>query len=278
MTLRGLESGLQVQQIATAKPRTCTTDDPVDAVLDNAELSDFDYIPVARDEVIVGVIERAAARGAGPEDERRKPLSSTMLVSGHMPLGAFVPMMVQRPYWLVVQDSGVTGIVTRSDLLKLPVRLYAFALMIHVETALSALIHLLYPEGYTGWIAELSKKSQSDLEIRFARLSETRANPDWLELTYLKDKIDILTDEKAIRNRDARDGPPPAWEPPDGLRDLLCRINQVRNNVAHPKNYATSDAEMLEFLEMLDQTHRWIGRLQADVDRLTRTPRSPSQP
>jgi len=267
LTLRGLESGLRVQEIATAKPRTCRIEDPIDGVLSDSALLDFDYIPVAQDGVIVGVIERAA-RGSGPEDGRRKPLSGAMLVSGSLPLAAFVPMMVQRPYWLVVQDSGATGIVTRSDLLKLPVRLYAFALIIHLETVLSALIHLLYPDGHARWLAELSAKRQRELQNNYDGLAKSRDNPDWLELTYFSDKVTILVDKKATHNRRALTGSSLAWEPSDGLRAILWRISEERNNVAHPKNYASSDTALIGFLEVLAYTHHCIDELKRDVDRL----------
>ena len=160
--------------------------------------------------------------------------------------------MRQRPYWLVVQQSGATGIVTRSDMLKLPVRLYAFALMIHLEIVVASLISLLYPDGHESWLVELSEKRQDDIKKRYGQLAARRDNPDWLELTYFSDKVTILVGEKAMQNRTAAGGASASWQTPEGLRSTLWQVNETRNEVAHPRNYATDEAGLNDFSELLD--------------------------
>jgi hypothetical protein len=156
ITIRGLEAGLQVQHIATLKPRTCDLGTPIDAVVGDPELLDFDYIPIVENHVIVGVVEKYDEHGVKLSEPRKVPLSSAMLVSGNLPLPEFIPLMRDRRYWLVVRGTGATGLVTRSDVLKLPVRLYAFSLVIHLETIMATLICILYPDGHARWLNELS--------------------------------------------------------------------------------------------------------------------------
>ena len=63
-----------------------------------------------------------------------------MLVSAEEPLPKFLPTLVSSPYRLVVRGVEIRGIVTLSDVAKLPVRLMAFTLAIHVEVVLADVI------------------------------------------------------------------------------------------------------------------------------------------
>ena len=271
ITVRGLEGGLQVQHIATMSPRTINAGEAIEGVLQDPDLLDFDYIPVIQDNFIVEVIERYDESGTKLDQPQRAPLTSAMLVSGSLPLAAFVPLMRQRRYWLVVQETGATGIVTRSDVLKLPIRLYAFSLVIHLETVMASLIRLLYPDGHQRWLAGLSEKRRAAIESEHKELKARRENLTWLELTYFTDKTLILIDEKSVANREIHSNLSPEWTAPEGLRETLWTIKDWRNDVAHPKNYAANDNTITGFLQTLEDAEKWIAVLQRDIDCLAGT-------
>jgi hypothetical protein len=145
-TMKGLEVGLQVQHIATwdDELRTCSIDDERDVatLFADPEFKDFDQVPVRKDSSIIGVVTRECE---GSIKKCLQPLTEAMLIAAQEPLTQFISLMANRPpYRLVIRSGRITGIVTRSDLLKLPVRLFAFTLVTHLELLMTDIIRAKY--------------------------------------------------------------------------------------------------------------------------------------
>ena len=96
----------------------------------SARFPTFDQIPVRDErEHVLGVLERSGDIIQASARERMRRIDDAILVSADMPLDLFVPKMEKPPFYRLVLDGvQIKGVVTRSDLLKLPVRLLVFAL------------------------------------------------------------------------------------------------------------------------------------------------------
>ena len=128
-TFKAPEEGLQVQHIAEPELKTCYLEDSAAGILSDPALSVYDQFPVRNDRGIVGVLQRCPNSIPVAEvrvDEVMLPLDSSMLVADSQPVASLLNVLMPARYRLVVQGDDINGIVTSSDLLKLPVRLYAF--------------------------------------------------------------------------------------------------------------------------------------------------------
>ena len=139
-TMSGLTAGLRVVHIAALQLMTCEVNQEVTEVLEDNALSGFDYIPVLSRKRIIGIFERKCARGDGTVRENMHALDDSLLVAADEPLTSFVPSLKISPFRLVVKGTEIKGIVTRSDLIKLPVRLVAFTQICHLEMEMTTLI------------------------------------------------------------------------------------------------------------------------------------------
>ena len=138
-TISALEKGLQVQHIATFPFEECKYGDDIEVVLATEHLLSFDQIPVRYSNSIVGIVEREkclSQRGAVGTYMTR--LDNSVLFAAETPLMDFITN--EALYRLVLRGSKIEGIITRSDLIKLPVRLLAFSLVTHVEALLNRII------------------------------------------------------------------------------------------------------------------------------------------
>jgi len=79
--------------------------------------------------------------------KRRRPLDDSLLVSADAPLWDFLHTVHEQPYRLVVDKTKIAGIVTWSDLLKLPVLVLAFSLIAELERAMNERIKEKYGDG-----------------------------------------------------------------------------------------------------------------------------------
>lgn len=248
-TMRGIEAGLRVEHIATFSLEACAPDDVADAVLDRARTSTFDQFPVRDGERIIGVLERTELRDGKSVRERMRPLADGMLVSAGDSLGTLLPLMSAMRYQIVVQHAKVAGLVTRSDLLKLPVRLYAFTMITHLELLMTDLIDADF-SGTDAWMAHLGKSRRERVADKVNAIGAARLDPPSLEFTDFCDKRDILRKHRELGDRFDKD---------------LKEVEKLRNSIAHAADYAGTVEDLNRFIDRLHLVEVWTARLASDA-------------
>jgi hypothetical protein len=145
-----LHSGLTVELISTRRDalKTCALDDLIaDVVKGNTEA--YDFLPVATQSKegvssIVGLFNAAKHSQAptlpGCVRECHDPLSEALLIGADARILDFIKDADRKPCRLVVSDSGIVGLVSLSDLQKLPVREVLFAIITGFEIAMMELV------------------------------------------------------------------------------------------------------------------------------------------
>lgn len=244
-TLSGLEAGLHVRHIATFELK-CWPHRNVEAALGCDGLSDFDQIPVQEEGRVVGVIERLPSNARTKEVPGHfRALDDSILVAAEAPMIQFLRLVDESPYRLVVSRDGIEGIVTRSDILKLPVRIFLFTLITHLETVAA---HLIECQNLADdeWLGYLSSDRQKHVRTRHREAALQRLNPSMLEFTTFCDKRVVLKKHLDLGERFKKD---------------LERIEALRNTVVHVRNYVETSDRLKEFVETISLTEDWIGQL-----------------
>ena len=247
-TMQGLAAGLTVGHIATFDLQTCADVDEVARVFGESSLEIYDQIPVQKAGRIVGVIERRIGSPPGAARDHMHALEDTLLVSAEGPLMSFVRTADASPYRLVVRETEISGIVTRSDLLKLPVRVLAFAMITHLESVLAEVILEACGSNNELWMKYLNQTRRDRISEKQAKLKSGGIDPLLLvELTDFCDKRDIV---KTLRHLDA------------DFERQLKGIEGVRNKLAHAGEYVADDEGVRTFVEHLKNTESWIEKLR----------------
>ncbi len=252
-TIMGLETGLQVRHIATFDDelRTCDVEDEreVATLFAHPQFEDFDQIPVRKGNSTIGVVTRECV---GLIKECFHPLDESMLISAQEPLTQCIRLMAKRPpYRLVLQGGSIRGIVTRSDLLKLPVRLFAFTLVTHLESLMMVIIRAKYQDYQDEhqWLEYLGELRQGKIREKQQSLKRENYDLPLLECTDFCDKRDIVRRICSFSNK---------------FKDDLEKIEKhVRNTVAHVASYARNDQEMEQFIHLIILTQKWISELES---------------
>lgn len=248
LTMSGLEAGLRVHHIATFDLKTCSVGDSLAVVLTDDSFADFDQIPVRDDSKrIVGVLLRAKNAGAGKVAESMELLHESILVSAEAPLMSFVRIAGTVPYKLVLNQDGIRGIITRSDLLKLPVRLLAFAGVTHMESLMAELIRTKYKHGDDSWTKLLRKKRRDKIRWKEGKLKKSRMEIDLLELTDFCDKRELVSQ---------------IADPGPNFADELGSAEDLRNQIAHAATFIASESDARGFALQLQKIEHWIQTLQ----------------
>lgn len=240
-TILALEKGLQVEHVATFPFQECKFDDDIEFVLAAKHLHSFDQIPVRCGSSIVGIVERENCLSKrGKVEKCMTHLDNYVLAAAETSLMDFITS--EALYRLVLRGSKIEGIITRSDLIKLPVRLLAFSLITHVETLLNRVIRAT-GEKEEILLSYLSPKRQGEISKSLRKLKEQKRELDPLELTYLSDKRMIISNLRIFHEEQLAE---------------LKEINALRNTVAHQDNYTESENLEQEFTKRLRLARHWI--------------------
>ncbi len=255
-TMSGLERGLQVIHIATpaAKLLSCQHDEDIATVLTRSDLKPFDQIPIIKQETIIGLLKKRECpeEAKGVAIDYMQPLGEKNLVSADMPLIKFIQDdSLDR---IVIGGTNIYGLVTRSDLLKLPVSLLGFALTTHAETLM---LHIIRSTRISDeiWLTWVLPKHKVEIQNQYERLKSKRSELDKLELTYISDKCEIL--RKLAASEEFA-----SLVPDKFFIDQLKDITDLRNSIAHTGNVSDNDDILQEFIDRLRLTHQWIEGIE----------------
>lgn len=258
--LSGIEQGLTVQLISTPRSQlqTCSPTDTVADLLADKSKSRFDFLPVLAaskdDDNFVGLIHLTRVRAENPSVAQpvascMLPLSEANLIGADAGILSYLRTADKRPCCLVVGGTGVKGIVTLSDLQRLPVRPVVFMLITHLELLMADVIRS-EQEGAEHWLNRLSPRRR-DMVIR--RIQQQRAlgnEIDEVTMTQFCDKREIL-----------RHGPDPLFAN-DIFAEAMIKAESLRNKIAHSNDYADTPNGARDTCGTIRLIEKWICRLR----------------
>ncbi len=243
-----------VRLIGTFEPElVCAPADAnADAWLADAP-RDFDQFPVREGDRTIGLLVRGSHSGRAVRGAML-PLSEALIASADMPIAELISRMKTPPYRLILSGDRIDGLVTQSDLLKLPVRVVVFGLLTHLETAMGDLVSTHWPGD--AWTTLLSAGRHGKLVEKEAALRRRGMNPPRIELTEYADKRDLcrrlLTTERKRFDREM-----------DGLRDL-------RDQLAHAATFldeADGSTGIASFVDKCEAARYWLQELMVLIEQ-----------
>lgn len=167
----------------------------------------------------------------------RRQVAITDLIAGETPLSKAVGILQKRGFCFVIIEDTIRKILTRSDLNKLPVRVYLTTLLAHLEGLLADTIHSAFPEN--SWLDLLTDEKRRD---RIKSLFNTKQAEDFdtrlIDCTMLSDKSLIIQNSAEIREQVAASSK-------KELKRQVGRIRTLRDRLAHGLPPLTDNADTI---------------------------------
>jgi hypothetical protein len=232
------QASLPVRLICT--PRTdfvsCTCDQRLGDVRASNAKDAFDHLPVFdKDGAVIGVLDMASIEPL-PDDESvesaYEALAEHFLVGAEVSIIDFLQQADTRPFRFLVTGAGISGLVSLSDVQKLPVRAALFAMVTQLEMAMAELIATNF-KG-TEWIGWLTEGRQQKLAEQMTIAQEANNQVSPLLYTQFADKVKIVREvwKRQVGPNDA-----------DRIGSELAGFEKLRNAVAHANEFGvTKDA------------------------------------
>jgi len=150
-------TGITIQSIATPREKLAMREKSHWPNLnDDAELADFDHVPVTQGDEIVGIFDR--------EKGTLRDLSESMFMAADASLLGYLEIADKRTFAFLVREGLIVGIVTLSDIQKLPVYCVLFSLLMSVEMLLMECIRAACDDNADKWMAYLDNQAKKNIE------------------------------------------------------------------------------------------------------------------
>ncbi|MBB3066004.1 hypothetical protein [Limibacillus halophilus] len=238
-TFEEVHQGLTVRLVMTRRDNfeMCDADDPVSTVAAK-NTNRYDFIPVmsasAKGERIIGLFYAAPYFKTPPPKgcikDHLVPLDEENLIGADASILAFILEADTKPCRLVLSGGGICGLVTLSDLQKLPVRAALFALITGFEITMAEAIRNRHPTDET-WMELLSEERLTETRKKIDASKKSESFVDALLFTEFADKKTII--KKSIALSISK----------NQLEVRLTEIQKFRDMVAHANEYAPSPEE-----------------------------------
>jgi hypothetical protein len=217
---------------------------------------DYDFIPVIdENRRFIGLFDASAHRGRQTLATIWQcfvPLSEKYLIGADASILDFIIDADQRPCRLVISGAKIFGLVSLSDLQRLPVRAALFALITGLEITMAEFIKEKYSDE-SAWLEVLASRRQQKINDEMNKAKADNGYVESLLFTQFCDKNRIV--ERSF---------------PEGRRkDLEIRLNKIeklRNSIAHANEYAATPDQaksvcevVRDLLELRDELKNNIG-------------------
>ncbi|PVB59656.1 hypothetical protein DCO57_21045 [Labrenzia sp. 011] len=231
----------------------CTPDDSLPEIAER-NTEKFDFLPVVEgapldvSAPIVGVVRMSdyfhEPAPPLPVSSQLMRLNERLLIGFDASILAFIVSADKRPFRFLVAAEGIVGLVSLTDLHKLPVRAALFGLVTGLEIAMSDLIRQVH-DRREDWETCLSQERRRSLTDRIGRDKANEGIVDPLLYTQFCDKRVIL-EKSVFQGRPER----------NEFREAVKRIENLRNDrECHPhRHLASLDRQICQLTGALTMT------------------------
>jgi hypothetical protein len=212
---------------------------------------DFDVMGIKEKGKVYGYVERASLAG-GPCGNYSRVFHPSELIAESASLPEVLSVLRSNPRIFVLRGTKVTGIVTRGDLQKAPVRMWIFGIITLIEMNLLSTIRTHYTDE--SWKKSITRARLEKATKLFKERKKHNEAIDLVDCLEVCDKADIVLGISRIRQR-IKDG---LGKDP---RAVLDSMEKLRNIVAHAQDLIAGSS----WTELIDLT-RDLGKLLGIIE------------
>ena len=262
--VEAIERAVTVDLIATFEPKLvwCESSDKPEDLVSNPTHQPYDYLPVRKGGRIVGLLplhefrDGPTRRAGETASASMQPLDQSILIASGTGALAYIEEADQHPCRLVMRGTRIAGIVTISDLQKLPVRPALSLLVTHLELLMAAVIR----ERFRGcadydWLIHLGQQRRTCVEAKWEELQSKNLAIDQINATQFADKRQILLKSGLLKCSRTQ------------AEKEFGAIERLRNNLAHASDYALTLDRGQEAIATIKCARKWIEYLGTILDR-----------
>lgn len=227
-----VQNRLNVSIIMTPRNdlKTCKLSEKICYLIEN-NFENFSFLPVVDNlENIIGVLNLKNKNLASNNlvKDFYEPINEKLIIGGNSSINEFIKNVIDEPFKLVISKNEISGLVTMSDMQKIPVRVSVFSLIIELEIMMSELIIRLYPNEES-WMNLLTTSRRQKLNEEEQTVKKSDNFVSKIIFTQFCDKAKIIEKSKIFSFTQKQ------------LKKKFEDIRKLRDLVAHSSEFAETD-------------------------------------
>lgn len=210
---------------------------------------DFDVAGV-KETVDGGVIGYVQAADLGDGNVRKfvREISTNLLISDSTPLSDLFSVLSERDFSFVISGKHISGVITKADINKPPVRIYLFGMISLFEMHLSVWVTHYYPGN--SWVDTVPKKRIQEASEIYELRKGNNQDLSLLECIQLCDKRDLLAKSEQFR---ADFGFSRV-----GFDSFLKDVEKIRNELAHSQYSIIANMDWARFVQTISSAEAFL--------------------
>lgn len=257
-SLYSVQESLPVSLISTPRADfvTCKMDDRIADLVKRNHKDDFDFLPVIEEngdkKTIAGVLSLVNENKKSNQTtkDQMQLLNEGVLIGADASILDFIGDADTRPFRFIVAGSEISGLVTLSDLQRLPVRVALFAMVTQLELSMSEVIRRNYSDG---WIEYLNDTRRAKIESEITLAIEEGTLVEKLLYTQFCDKVAILRKKWPFAS---------SLSSKSQFRSDMNAIQKLRDSLAHANEFAAARDEANKVCQRVREMGYWLKELE----------------
>ena len=221
---------------------------------------DFDVAPVdevpLRRFVLRGQLERLASDV--PAEAAALPIDATHMVTGDLGLADTLDLLSEREFVFVIEGDEVAGLITLSDLQRIPVGMAVLAIILATELGLNELIARHY--GERGFLAHLSEDRRRQVRERHEELRKRNLETSPIDALMLDERLGLVGKVQRYR-RDL------GFASRDRYESWAEELKRLRNALAHGNTLLDHQPDARLALELVRRVRSFAEAVWDLVER-----------
>lgn len=258
MSMKQLRSGLKdsrnlFEEEVTVKSiseslRSCSCSDDAVLVRNTMQELDFDVMGIEEKGEVYGYVHRSDL-GAGPCKKYQSIFHPSELVADSTSLMDVLRILHDNPRIFVLERNRVTGIVTRGDLQKAPVRMLLFGIITLLEMHLLRILRIYYEKA--SWQNHLSDNRLDYAKRIFEKRKSRNEDIGLADCLQFCDKTKLVLRLSRIREEVQK-------QCGKSAKTLLKQAEKMRDKLAHAQDIVEGST----WMEVTDLTGDIQGLLE----------------
>ncbi|WP_092221236.1 hypothetical protein [Desulforhopalus singaporensis] len=222
-------------------------------------IRDFDVAGVKETEggEVVGYVQ---AVDLGDEDLGKyvKKITSDLLISDSTPIAEIFSVLTEINFAFVISGKHISGIITKADINKPPVRIYLFGITSLFEMHLNAWVKHYYSDD--SWVSEVPGQRMQEASKIYELRQGNNQDLSLIECLQLCDKRDLLAKSQQFRkdfdfSRRSFDS-------------FVKDLEKIRNELAHSQYSIIANIEWPRLIEIISSAEAFLINSDIKVDNI----------
>jgi CBS domain-containing protein len=221
---------------------------------------DFDVAPVDETPLRRFVLRKELERVTSDEsvDAAAMPIDATHVVTGDLGLADTLDLLGHREFVFVIEGNEVVGLITLSDLQRIPVGMAVLAIILATELGLNELIARRY--GEWGFLAHLSEDRRRQVLERHEELRRRNLETSPIDALMLEERLTLVGKVQRFR----RELGFPSRKRYESWTEELKRL---RNALAHGNTLLDHQPDARRALELVGRVRSFAEAVWDLVER-----------